>query len=285
VTRSNLGSRATATVGGVATAALIWAVLAFLPSSAAAEGGTSIASAPTVTYGQQQFGNTATGAREESCENKYFSFWGLPVLAGDEAIVDWESVAHYTQLYLMPVGTTDFTFHQTIAVAEQGLSTNNKNQLRYRAPVTGTMPLVFFYCEFESPPGPYTFIASIRHAVFATLTPITNVYKRSTITGTASLADGTPAPDGMVFNLVAKWHSGRELLRAATSATTAGGSLAFQLVLPPETAGKAVRLAITRGEDGAYQATRSTPVNVKVARKSRGQKHRHHKRRHKHRHR
>lgn len=259
-------------------AALIWAAFAFLPSSAAAEGGTSIASAPTVTYGQQQFGNTATGAREDRCENKYFSFWGLPVLAGDEAIVDWESVAKYTQLYLMPVGTTDFTFHQTNAVAEQNLSTNNKNQLRYRAPVTGIVPLVFVYCEYssEDPAGPYTFIASVRHAVFATLAPITNIYKRSTITGSASLVDGTPAPDGMVFNLVAKWHSGREVLRAATSATTVGGNLAFQLVLPPETAGKAVRLAITRGEDGAYQATRSAPANVKVAWKS-PRRHRHHR--------
>ena len=267
----------------MAATILIWAAFAFIPASAAAEGGTSIASAPVIAYGQQQFGNTATGAHEDRCNNKYYSYWSLPVLAGDEAIIDWESVAKYTQLWLMPAGTTDFTFHQTSMVAEQGLTSNNKTQLRSRAPVTGVMPLAFTYCEYssEEPAGPYTFIAAVRHAVFATLTPITNIYKSSTITGSASLADGTPAPDGMIFNLVAKWHSGREVLRAATSATTAGGGLTFQLTLPPETAGKAVRLTITRGEDGAYQATRSTPVNVKVARKS-PRRHRHHRHKHHH---
>jgi hypothetical protein len=259
-------------------AILIWAAFALAPSFAVADGGTSIASAPIVPYGQQQFGNTATGAREDGCDSKYYSFWGLPVLAGDEAVDDWETVAPYTQLLLMPVGTTDFTFHQTNWVTYQNLSSNNKNQLRYRAPVTGIMPLVFSYCEYgsENPAGPYTFIASVRHVVFATLTPIANIYKSSTITGSTTLADGTPAPDGMVFNLVAKWHSGREVLRATTSATTAGGGLTFQLNLPPETVGKVVRLSITRGEDGAYQATRSTPVNVKVARKA-SHRHRHHR--------
>jgi hypothetical protein len=249
-------------------------LLAFvLPTApAVADGGNSIASAPIVTYGQPQLGNTATGQHlESSCfyefEDGWRSYWKVNVLAGDELTIDWESVAEDTEIELEPVGTTDFTLFQTSDAADQDLASNGKAQLKYRAPVSGLMPLYFLNCGHStSDAGPYSFTATAQHALLTALAPISNVYKNSTIAGSASLADGTPAPDGLIFHLVAKWHSGGDLLRVATSAATAGGGLVFQLALPGETVGKTVRLSVSRSEDPAYQPTRSTPVNVRVAR-------------------
>lgn len=283
MTRSNRGSRAS-TAGGVAAAVLIWAAFALIPASASAEGGTSIASAPVVTYGQQQFGNTATGQHlEDVCfEDEWLSYWNVNVLAGDLLTINWESVADGTQVKLMPVGTTDFTVFHTNEALEQSLSSNNKNQFTYQVPVSGLMPLYFAVCGYSvNSAGPYAFTANVQHAVFASLTPLLHMRPTGKVSGSATLADGIPVPDGTIFNLVAKWHSHHKVLRATTSAATAGGALAFQLNLPPETAGKVVRLSIARGEDGAYQATRSAPVNVKIARKApRRHRHHRHKRRH-----
>lgn len=240
---------------------------ALVPAAASADGGSSIATAPTVAYGQQQIGNTATGALHKDCcgGGTFYSFWGLPVLAGDEVTIDWESVARETDLKLMPVGTTDYTFQQTEEAAHDYLKGNNKSQLRYRAPVSGVLPMAF-EIEDNDNPGPYAFTASVQHVLFAALTPTANVYKQSVVAGSATLADGRPAPDGLVFFLVAKWHNSRGMERSTVSAVTVAGGLSFQLALPPETIGRVVRLSITRGADVGFQATRSTPANVHVAR-------------------
>jgi hypothetical protein len=247
---------------------------ALVPGAAMAAGGKSIATAPSVAYGQQQLGNTADDQfLENSCGfgiAAWRSYWILNVLAGDALTIDWEAQPR-TELKLMPVGTTDFTLFQTDSAYDQFLASNNRAQAQYTAPQTGAMPLYFRVCDlYGSKTGPYAFTATVRHALFAALTPISNIYKQSAIAGSATLADGTPAPDGLVFHLVAKWHSGRDVLRVATSTSSSGGSLVFQLGLPAETGGKVVRLTVTRGEDGAYQAARSAPVNVHVARGQRG---------------
>ena len=63
-----------------------------LPSSAMAEGGTSIATAPVVTWGEQEFGNTAQGTHL-FVPHGFDQFWGLNVVAGDKLTIDWEGAA------------------------------------------------------------------------------------------------------------------------------------------------------------------------------------------------
>jgi hypothetical protein len=264
--------------GAAVVIALALAATGLTPA-AMADGGSSIASAPTVTYGKQELGNTATGQKAGSC---WRSYWMLPVLAGDQVTVAWEGVPE-TDLIIFPVGTTDYTYFQTDSILFQELSANGKNQAQFSASVSGEMPLVFQHCFSEPEPGPYDFTAVDKHGLAAGLTPTTYIYPTSAISGTAHLVDGSAAPDGMVFNLVAKWHSNGQLLRWATSASSAAGGLAFQLALPQETTGKKVRLAISRAEDGAFLAVRSAPINVQVV--GAPAKHRrHHHRRHRHRH-
>ncbi|HEY8502448.1 MAG TPA: hypothetical protein VIL21_07155 [Solirubrobacterales bacterium] len=270
------------------------AALLCLPfGKASAAGGATIAAAPSVTYGKQLFGNTAVddgGKTLSDCVDGE-SWWALPVLAGDHVKIDYEGGLDYMQAW--DVGTTDFNIHTAPFPQMFHIGSNDKEESVIEAPVGGTMPLRFYsfdeegFCIFSGSgddykPGPYDFIASVQHALSTAITPVTLILRKSIITGAASLADGSLVPDGLTFNLVVKWHSGGELLRASYPATTAGGALAFQLALPPETAGKTVRLAISRPEDTSYQASKSVPLNVKVKAAPR---HRHHRHRHKHHHR
>src|SRR5947209_1386053 len=51
-------------------------------------GGSNIASAPTVTSGQQTFGNTTDGCLGNCSPADY---WKLALIAGDRVTVDWEA--------------------------------------------------------------------------------------------------------------------------------------------------------------------------------------------------
>jgi len=110
-----------------------WLILAYLsPSTALADGGPSIAAAPGIAYGQQEFGSTATGGFESqgccACP-VYNSYWLATVVAGDRVTVNWEGAANSTYLAVYPVHTTDFTVATTDPAEEQGLNSNGKNQL------------------------------------------------------------------------------------------------------------------------------------------------------------
>lgn len=242
-------------------ALLAAALLVLLPASALAEGGNSIASAPVVPYGQQEFGNTATGSLGQ--DNCYRSFWEVNVTAGDELIVDWESVPDETALILKPVGTTDFTFLNIENAEEDYPNSNNKSELTYTAPLSGLMPLYFKSCYGLQDAGPYAFTANVKHAIFTSLTPRTNIRPTATLTGSATLAGGTPVPDGLTFTLTASWP-GRGL--AQFTAASVGGSLSFPVALPPEAERQTVKFEISRPADTSLLATKSSAIEVHVAR-------------------
>ncbi len=55
--------------------------------TALADGGPKIAGAPTIPFGEPQFGNTLNGGR--SLDGAYNSYWSLPVIAGDQITIEW----------------------------------------------------------------------------------------------------------------------------------------------------------------------------------------------------
>lgn len=129
------------------------------PSPAGAEGGTSVAAAPFVPYGQLQTGNTATGGIFGN-GGIVKSFWNLRVKAGDKVTIDWESPGG-THLEVFAVGTTDFTVAHANPSLDEGVGGSGRNELRFKARVTGTMPMAF-----DAQPvwaGPYAFTAYVKH--------------------------------------------------------------------------------------------------------------------------
>lgn len=278
---------------------------ALFPTQALGAGGATIAEAPTVTFGKQLFGDTLADSKGETLSDCVDgeSWWSLPVHVGDEVKVDWEGGADVMQAW--GVGTTDFSIHDAPDPQQFDTGSNAKQESFVKATTTGVMPLRFYSEDEEGfcilfhsssvEPGPYDFVATVQHALATALTPLppTGIYPNSVLTGSASIIDGSPLPDGLIFNLVVKWHSSatKKPTSVAYSASTVAGGLAFPLALPAETQGKNVRIVITRPADATYQATKSVPLKVPVAylpvthrtkKHHRHRKHKHH--RHKHRH-
>src|SRR5205823_2290095 len=145
--------RRLAAVVGVGVVTLVGAAGAF------AGGGANLASAPTISPGQQQFGNTTDGC-EGNCEGA--DFWKLSLIAADRVTVDWESSAgnygcgteaYAAKLEVWPVGTTDFSINNLQPSQTFYIGDNDKAESTFTANGTGVFPLVFkAQCFNEGPP-------------------------------------------------------------------------------------------------------------------------------------
>ena len=242
------------------------ASLLVVPGTAAAEGGASIASAPVVTYGQQEFGNLAGGAHVTAtcdlvcCESYYHQFWSLSVLAGDNLTFDWESQAPETELKLLPIGTTDYTLEQTKPVAEQTLSGNGKNELQYKVSQTGTMPLDFKSCEVT--PGPYDFTVYVKHTLRLFIPRRGVLPLRGTVAVSVRNPEGHPISDPGLQVLVQIQSHGHWRNIGSTSA--GGGVASVPYTVPAGLRGSHASLrAIARGNE--YEPASSATVRVRLA--------------------
>lgn len=165
-----------------------------LPAVALA-GGATIASAPTVVYGQDEFGNTATDSASTCPQlHEQDSWWLLPVTAGDRVTIDFEGPgAHKEQLW--PIGTNDFNFSDSTPFQSIGTS-GGKQEVVTRVPQTGVMPLEFLSlgdCG-STVAGPYDFTAYVAHQVVLSLQAHANRSKHFTV-----FTVGLHNPDGAVI--------------------------------------------------------------------------------------
>jgi len=192
------------------------------PASALATGGGSIASAPTVAYGQQEFGNTATDLPANEFANGYcYSWWLVPAITGDKITIDWTSEpdangAYLTALwaYLYPVGTTDFNFPNTNPVAEKDVNyaVTGLQELQYITNRDETLPLEFqagaSNCQADA--GPYNFTAYVSHELVLALHAHTNRAHHSTMFSVAvHNPDGAPitgVPFVATYQLLSHGH-------------------------------------------------------------------------------
>ncbi len=138
---------------------VLYAAALVAPSFASAEGGTSIAAAPFVPYRQLQTGNTATGGVFGN-GGIVKSFWKLHVRAGDKVTIDWEAPGG-THLEVFAVGTTDFTVAHANPSFNEGVGGSGRNELRFKARVSGAMPMAF--ATRPEWAGPYAFTAYVKH--------------------------------------------------------------------------------------------------------------------------
>jgi hypothetical protein len=181
------------------------ALMCCWPGVALASGGPDIASAPTVAYGQLEFGNTATDDattydQTYDCD----SWWLVPAIAGDQVTVDWAaslgpdgnySTAIVTSLYAP--GTTDFNFANVEPVVRAYVNeANGRQELKYTAARDGTLPLQFQAAESNCTGsyGPYNFTAYIKHELIVTLSAKATPKHHSTTFRVAA-----HNPDGVVI--------------------------------------------------------------------------------------
>jgi hypothetical protein len=239
---------------------LVLLLLFCLPlNSAWATGGANIASAPTVVFGQHEFGNTDHGSFG-GCPDPA-EYWLLSLGAGDQATIDWETTSeeYAEELNVYPAGTTDFSINNADTLAEFGLGSNDHAESVFHVGATGVYPIVF-YGRCDGAGGPYDFTATVQHALLVTLKHYAHIKTTTVVTAVANLASGGPPPDGLAFTLTVSW--GRE--SAAYTAASSGGNLSFPLALPETAKGKTATLEITRAADSQFQEAKSEKLEVKV---------------------
>jgi hypothetical protein len=192
---------------GTALTALVIAYLVVLSSAAMAAGGSSIAAAPTVAYGQQEFGNTATDGAPPTGANQPYAgaggWWALPVIAGDALTIDWEG-QDGAFLSIYSVGTTDFNVRDRDAVVSDDIDTffqgspapAGKSEVHLTAQQSGTMPMnITNYAYGGKSPGPYNFIAYVKHAVILALPHVSSLGRAGTLNVQVHNPDGGPITD------------------------------------------------------------------------------------------
>ncbi len=246
--------------GRMALALAVSLVGLLLPvGHAAASGGGNIASATTVSFGKHEFGNTSAG-KFEGCYPA--TYWNLPLQAGDQVTIDWETPSHeYAyHLHVFPAGTTDFSINNVSPLETFGLGSNNQAESVFSVGASGVYPILF-HGECGGTGGPVDFTAVDQHELVTALKPYAHLRTNTIVTGTASLGDGSPVPDGLSFALNVTWPGGS----STYSALSGAGGLTFPLALPESAIGKVATFTITRPADATYLATKSTSLKVKIS--------------------
>jgi hypothetical protein len=226
-------------------------------SSALADSST-IAGAPAIVVGQQEFGNTASVTPVSS--DCYRAYWLLSVTAGDSVTIDWESQESGTSLDVFPPGTTDYNVDNTNPIEQQDLSSNDKNELQFQATSTATLP-VSFRSGCGDPAGPYDFTTDIVHAMIVSLPPLA-----PSLAGTTTV--GVHNPDGVSLSgapiVVNLQVSGPGVpWTTIGSASPVAGEATISYTVPSALAGKTVRFQAV-GSGSGYQADTSTVQTAKM---------------------
>lgn len=246
---------------------VLGAVMLVLATPAASSrphtGGTSIANAPVVPFGQQQFGNLAPMRRDNSGYKK--EFWKISLVTGDRVKIDFEAVTRqsFDEFFVMPVGTTDYTLNSTSGLFYARPSANDKGELAFTAPQSGTYPVVFrkeINC-CSGPGGGYDFNVFAHHALRLFLGGRPSVSTAGSIPVSARLADGTAISDqSLRISLLGIWRGKAHVLGAGTPKNGLA-RLAFRV--PRSLRGRTIRLQ-AKGEGSAYVTTRSRAISVRV---------------------
>jgi hypothetical protein len=235
--------------------ALILSLLVGYPLPASAAGSTTIAGAPSIPIGVQQFGNTADGSQTSgSCGGRNYSqYWSLPVVAGDQVTVTWQADNLGTYFYVLPIGTTDFNVGDTSPERTFTLNSNGMAEAVFPATRTGTMPLRFYVSSCGRDPGPYAFTAYVSHAVVVDFARPGSLPLTGTLQVTAHNPDGVPITSGVSLDVQAR--RGEDPWTTVGSAAASGSPTPVGYVLPKEYAGEKVQIKVLANGAGYTGAT------------------------------
>jgi len=196
----------------LATVLLASAFVLAVAAPVYAEGGHSVAGAPAVAFGQQEFGTTANAS-------PLGSFWLMSVTAGDTVLIDWESQGGKS-ICLNPPGTTDFNIEKVQCVAGQASGANGKNELTYTATGSGVIPIQFFTAP-ENSPAPYNFTAYVTHVLNVAPLHASALRRAGTLAVAVHNPEGGPISDPSVqVVLQIKGHGGWQTIGTAAVANS-----------------------------------------------------------------
>jgi hypothetical protein len=259
----------------VAVLSVMAVALGLAPTASGFEGGGRKPSeAPLIAFGQHYTGQL-NNHKSDSNYNGYeeVAFWRLPpVSTHDTVTVNWH-VLPFTHSNGFPVcmalvqGVDDFNwgavYGQLNFCSQSGpaysVSGSGTAQTTITVQNTDSSSSYFeFFSEsevtnpasFESFPYDFT-VEPPRHFLGLALTPKSKVHANGAIGGAVTLADGSPAPDGLPFGLTVTW-GGTGI--ATYAATTAGGRITFPLALPESALHQHAVFLVTHGADASYQA-------------------------------
>jgi hypothetical protein len=237
---------------GLTVACALVVALAATGVASADEGGTTIATAPTLVFGQPQDG--IGGANIGNMFTGGHNFWRLQVFAGD-AITGAGSVASANgcgtnQVALYDPSVTDATLPQSTAVFHSGgLFQGSCSSLRFgwtwtHVPFTGLGTL---WMGISSEAPTFTFTARVSHRTAVRLasvprrvaSPRTKVKLRASVTSAAGKPAGVCAFDRRARGQRAWRHVRRIVLSVTGSCTSrvtpgAAGSIQFRVRFVPD---------------------------------------------------
>jgi hypothetical protein len=243
-------------LGGVAAClALVLVSVSF------AAGGSTIANAPVVVSGQQNFGNTTAMPTQGSSSYRY-EYWRLQLISGDAVTINFGvgTPTTHLEVYLYQPDVTDFNVLNSGPDKGASPQSNGKGQLLYDAQRSGTYPLMFRTC-CSSGHGPFDFVAYIKHAVKLFIPGRSSIARNGSVAVQVRNPDGQPVTDkGLKVTLRGVWG---KKARTLGSATPTNGLVRFKLHLPASLRGQTIKLrAIGSGPNylGALSVFRAARV-------------------------
>jgi hypothetical protein len=272
---------ATAVVTAIAAMALASPALSFTG------GGRQPSEAPLIAVGQHYTGQLTNRQDDANFGGDYqVAIWRLPPLSTRDVIyIDWHSVPSTDSPGYFPVcmtfaqGIDDFTwgtrFDGTVGfgceasrgpvytLAGSGTArteivaqeASESSYIEFFTEATETAP-----AEFESFPYDFSLEPPL-HYLGVAIREQRRVAANGVIAATATRADGTPAPDGLSFNLAVTWDGGGS---ASYTGVSSGGVVSFRLALPETAYDKRAIFVVTHPADGTYiGASSRLGINVK----------------------
>jgi hypothetical protein len=274
--------------------ATIWVasfvVLAVVSEASAFEGGGRKPSeAPLIAIGQHYTGQLNNHKSDANYGGyKEVAIWRLPALTTRDIVtVDWHGVPFTRGNEGFPVcmvfaqGIDDYNWGSVFGSTTEfrgcdedgpvySLAGSGTAQTAITAQETNSTSsyLEFFADADEAEPSaletyPYDFtVQPIRHYLGVAIRAVKRVSANGSLSATATLASGSPVPDGLAFNLAVTWSGGGS---ASYSATSAGGAVSFPLALPETAQGKDATFVVSHPADTQYGEAVSEKLVALVA--------------------
>jgi hypothetical protein len=246
---------------GLTAASLATCAIAICAVPALGDGGADIASAPAITPGVMEFGNTNDALLPYGCDSQIADFWMISLIAGDKVTFDWGSTSDFVHdIDIFPPGTSDFnvqSVHDSGSYPTGVVSENGKQQTFYTASRTGIYPLDFNAGCSNDDPGPYYFTAYVAHALILSLSQRPAEGRRTTFALALHTPDGAPVTASTLTATYANRIRGRW-----TKLTSVGALYSAKITWPKDDVGKTESVRVTVAGAG-YQTT-STTTKVKV---------------------